>query len=259
MSMLRKMSMVVIGMMLAAGCVQQQRGRDAIYQTSTLNALMEGVYDGPVTFGELGKNGDFGIGTFNGLEGEMIELDRTFYQVKADGKVYPVSPATTTPFADVTWFKADRCGELMNVASLENLQKTLDVEIPSKNIFYAVKITGTFAYVKTRSIPKQNKPYPGLAAAAKHQSVFEFKNVRGTLVGYRMPGYVQGINMPGYHVHFITEDRKGGGHVLDCRIDQARLELDECYELRLVIPKEGDFSNADLNKNQLRELEKVEK
>ncbi len=245
-------------MMVFVGCSQQVQPRDTIYQTSTLNALMEGVYDGPVTFGELGKNGDFGIGTFNALEGEMIGLDGTFYQVKSDGKVYPVSPRTTTPFADVKYFKVDRTAELTGLGNLKDLQKAIDEKIPSKNIFYAIRITGSFPYVKTRSIPRQVKPYPGLTEAAKHQSVFTFRNVRGTLIGYRMPDYVQGINMPGYHFHFLTEDRRGGGHVLECQIDRARLEMDECYELRLSIPKQGSFSKADLSKDRRQDLEKVE-
>jgi acetolactate decarboxylase len=253
-----KLSVCLFLLVTVFGCSQQTHSRDAIYQTSTLNALMEGVYDGTMTFGELRENGDFGIGTFNGLEGEMVELDGKFYQIKSDGKVYPVSPRTTTPFADVKYFTPDCRAELAGIGNMAELQKAIDKNISSKNIFYAFRITGTFTLVKARSIPKQSKPYPGLAAAAKQQVVFTFRNVRGTVIGYRMPGYVQGINMPGYHFHFLTEDRQGGGHVLECGLEKARLEIDECYELRLSLPKQGSFSNADLTKDRRRDLEKVE-
>ncbi len=250
---------VILFNVFLIGCTQQVQRREAIYQTSTLNALMEGVYDGPVTFEELRKHGDFGIGTFNGLEGEMVELDGRFYQIKSDGKVYSVSPGTTTPFANVTWFKADRKVELGGIGDMKGLQKAIDEKSSSTNIFYAIRITGKFSYVKTRSIPKQNKPYPGLGEAAKQQKTFEFRNVPGTIVGYRMPGYVQGINMPGYHFHFLTTDRQSGGHVLECAVDRAALEIDECYELVLSLPKQESFSKANLSKDQRRELEKVER
>ncbi len=126
--------------------------RDTLYQTSTINALMEGVYDGSLTLGELGHHGDFGIGTFNRLEGEMICLDGKIYQVKTDGKAYVQEAATRTPFASVTWFDCDRVVPLKAAANLEEFKKLLDAALPSPNIFYAIKIEGTFDYVKTRSV-----------------------------------------------------------------------------------------------------------
>ena len=92
---------------LAAGALHAAE-TNRLFQTSTLQALMAGVYDGDLTYQELARHGDFGLGTFDALDGEMIALDGAFYQIKADGRVYPVAGAMKTPFAAVTFFKAGR-------------------------------------------------------------------------------------------------------------------------------------------------------
>ena len=89
------------------------------------------------------------------------------------------------------------------------------VYCPPKTCFYAVMIQGEFSYVKTRSVPAQEKPYPPLAEVTKNQPTFEFTDVTGTMVGFRCPPYVTGINVPGYHLHFLTDDRTAGGHLLE--------------------------------------------
>jgi len=242
-----------------AGCAQQRVNDDVLYQTSTLNALMEGVYDGPTTFGELRAHGDFGIGTFNSLDGEMIGFDGQFYQVKADGKAYPVDDRMQTPFSCVKSFSADRVAAINKSLDYPQFQKYLDALVPSTNLIYAFRIDGTFSYVKTRSVPAQNRPYPRLVEVVKHQPTFEFKNVKGTIVGYRLPEYIKGINMGGYHFHFLSSDRTGGGHLLECKIDQAVVKVDDCNQLFLVLPTQTDFSKVNLTTQKHGEVEKVER
>ena len=193
------------------GCSHLQKDRDVLFQTSTINALLEGIYDGETTYGELKQHGDFGLGTFNGLDGEMVGLDGKFYQVKADGIAYPVSDSAKTPFAVVTFFKTDKTVLLKKAEDYSQLKQYLDYSLPTKNIFYAIKIEGVFKYIKTRSVPGQTKPYPPLVEVTKNQPIFEFHNVKGTIVGFRCPVYVKGINVPGYHLHFITKNKKARG------------------------------------------------
>ena len=188
-----------------------QADKDTLFQVSTINALLEGVYDGEVSFKELKSRGDFGIGTFNGLDGEMIGLGGRFYKVKADGAAYPVSDSEKAPFAAVTFFRPDKTVSVGKVTSYEQLEQKIDDIIPTKNIFYAIKIEGVFDYIKTRSVPKQEKPYLPLVEVVKNQPTFEFNDVEGALVGFYCPDYVKGVNVPGYHLHFITKDRKAGG------------------------------------------------
>lgn len=93
----------------------------------------------------------------------------------------------------------------------KQLQELILSELPTPNIIYAVKITGDFLYVKTRSVPKQLKPYPRLIEVTKNQPTFEMKNVKGIIMGYWLPEYLGGVNMAGFHFHFLTNDKKEEG------------------------------------------------
>ncbi len=230
-----------------------------LFQSSTLQALMAGVYDGDLTFQELARHGDFGLGTFEGLDGEMIALEGVFYQIKADGRVYPVAGSMKTPFAEVTFFKAGRTHMIEKPMDLRQLLEYVDRLLSSPNLPYAVRIDGLFPYVKTRSVPRQQKPYPPLAAAAAKQAVFELANVKGVIVAFRHPAYLAGVNLPGYHCHFITADRRAGGHLLDCRVEGATVAVDVLPNFWLRLPESGGFSRTDLTGDRRQELEKVEK
>jgi acetolactate decarboxylase len=158
--------------------------KETLTQVSTVNALLAGIYDGTLTCKELKGYGDFGVGTFEAVDGEMVVLDGKIYQVRADGVAYAASDDTIVPFAAVTYFENERQEKLGPGLDLAALQTDLDKVIPA-NIFCAVRISGKFSYMKTRSVPKQAKPYPPLAEVTKIQSVFEFKDVQGTIVGFR--------------------------------------------------------------------------
>ncbi len=261
MRIIRYLLVVIFLSITIYGCSHLQGNKDVVFQTSTINALLEEAYDGDLTSKELKKYGDFGIGTFNGLDGEMIELEGKVYQIKANGIAYSVDDSMKTPFAVVTFFEPDKVVLLGESLGYKQLEQYLDNLLPTKNIFYAFKIEGVFNYIKTRSVPKQNKPYPRLVEVVRNQPTFEFHNVKGTIAGFRFPGYMEGINVPGYHFHFITEDRKAGGHLLECQLQNVRIEIDYTSESYMVLPKSGDFYKADLDltKKKQTELEKVEK
>ena len=236
-----------------------QNQGDILTQVSTIDAVLGGLYDGVITYGDLKDYGDFGIGTFEGLDGEMVALDGNFYQIKADGVAYPVTDTMTTPFACVIFFDADReipVGEGMNYTQFQDY---LSDVIQEKNIFHAVKIEGTFGYVKTRSVPGQEKPYPPLVEVTANQPTFEFNDIEGTIVGFYCPDYVEGLNVPGYHLHFITADRKAGGHVLEFIIKDAKLSVDYTSELHIILPDTEEFNRLDLTKSRKEELEEAEK
>lgn len=196
-----------------------------IFQWSTITDLLRGVYDGQATFRDLKQHGDFGIGTVNGLDGEMVASDGQFYQIKSDGKVYPIQDSEKTPFATVLFFKPDRKLELKGVHDLGELQKFLDGQITNLDVMYAIRITGKFRHARVRSVPRQQKPYPDLNAALRDQTVFELRDIDGTLVGFRFPNSMAGVNVPGYHFHFISRDKKSGGHVLGCDMESGEAEL----------------------------------
>lgn len=236
---------------------------DILYQVSTISALEEGGFDGLEYISELMKHGGFGIGTFDKLDGEMVVLDGKCYQVKSDGKVIEADSNMTTPFADVTFFAPDLAGKLEGPADLEMLEAFLEEMLPDDGLIYAVKVTGRFGFVKTRSVNAQKKPYPKLAGALKGQAEFMQRTLDGTLVGLRMPKYmVGGLNVPGYHFHFISKDLDFGGHVLDCGIMAAEVEADATDQLFVALP-EGGWSTPKQVRNELfeqldRDLERLE-
>ncbi|HNS31521.1 MAG TPA: acetolactate decarboxylase [bacterium] len=219
------------------------RKQDTLFQVSTINALFDGVFEGEISFSELRKHGNFGMGTVSGLDGEMVALDGRFYKIGYDGKAVIIPGSVLAPFAMVTFFSPDRKAVLGKTDSFKHLEQQIDAMLPSGNIFHAIKIDGTFRYIKTRSVEKQKPPYPKLADVIAKQSVFEFSDVKGTIVGFRCPSYIGGTNLAGYHFHFITADRKSGGHLLECSMEGVSAQIDYTENFYLVLPKNSSFLN----------------
>jgi acetolactate decarboxylase len=225
---------------------------EVLYQYATLNALMAGVYDGDLTVGELEKHGDQGLGTINKLDGEMLVLDGKAYQIAYDGRVHELEAADLTPFAVVTDFDADITLAAASPMTFDEVKAAIDRARPSANLPYAIRIEGTFASVKTRSVPAQTKPYRPLPEVLKEQAEFEFTDVKGTIVGFWLPAYMDGPNAGGYHMHFITASHDGGGHVLDCRPADVTVTLDETPEWTVDLPTQGDFLSTELSQEQYK-------
>jgi acetolactate decarboxylase len=232
---------------------------EVLFQYSTIDALLTGLYDGRLTVGDLKKHGNLGLGTFNNLDGEMVVLDGQVYQVKADGKASPVPDSTLTPLANVTFFTPKQSVMIQKAGNLAELGRLLDQALPSPNIFYAIKLEGRFSRVKARSVPRQTRPYPPLAQVVEKQAVFDFQDVDGVILGFRCPAFVKGVNVPGYHLHFLTKDRTRGGHVLDCSLENLKAQVDPIHRLSVVLPEDQEFYRLDLDRDRTKELEKVEK
>lgn len=231
---------------------------DRITQISVINALMVGRYDGVASIPDLLRHGDFGVGTLDHLDGELIVLEGTAYQVKSDGAVVALGADRSTPFATVAWFHAD--GELPcpAAASLSDLDDRLMKTLPWKNDFVAIRVDGRFASITVRSVKRQEPPYKPLAEVAKSQSVWTHENREGTLVGVRCPTWAGGLNVPGCHWHFLSKDHAIGGHVLDCRIVEGRVRYDLKRDWRIKLDDSPGFAAADLSQDLSRELKHVE-
>lgn len=226
----------IILFLLFTSCAQNfSLDYDTVYQESTLGQLDDGEFEGLISVGELKEHGDFGIGTFDGLDGEMVGVDGEFFQVDYQGATEEADDRIKTPFAMVTFFESDKSIKLTGQYNYEKSKSTIDGLLPSKDLIYAIKVHGEFDYVQTRSVPKQQKPYPPLKEVVKKQSVFDFKNIKGTAVGFWVPDYMKSINTPGYHFHFITDDKKGGGHLLQCKISNPKILIDFNTDLHLSL------------------------
>jgi len=248
---------LAILLLIAGGLCGQSRNE--LFQTSTIDALLQGVYDGDMTFAELRKHGNFGIGTFNGVDGEMIALGGRFFQIASDGKARPVRDEMRTPFASVTDFAPDIAVAVTGPLTLEDLLKRIDAVLPGANWYYAVRVTGRFDAVTTRSVPRQRPPYEPLTEVVKAQPVFHLRDVEGTLAGFKCPEFARGVNVPGYHLHFLNCQETAGGHVLSCVLREGRIEVAIKRELHISLPATAAFSRADLVRDRTGEVRAVEK
>lgn len=230
-----------------------------LFQASTIAALLEGAYDGDVTFEELAEHGDLGLGTLNALDGEMIALDGRFYRADVDGIVHEVAPSERTPFAALTWFESSLERELDGPLSHAELLAKLDQVAADPEATCALRIEGDFEYVRARSVPRQFPPYRPLAEVVGDQHVFELREVEGTLVGFRFPDYADGVEVGGYHLHFIDAERSRGGHVLDCRLREGSAQFDLAGEMHVELPPGIELDDSELDDATARALQRVER
>jgi acetolactate decarboxylase len=208
---------------------------DTITQLSTLEALSAGYYQGRLSLRQLLSYGDFGLGSFENLDGEMVLLEGKFFQIKLNGKAYSPSLQTKAPYATVVRFKPEHELSLARDTDLAGLKRQIDAAVPNQNELLAIKVKGRFSAIKVRSVPAQKKPYPPLQEVIRHQAVFELSDTTGTLVGFRCPAVLQEVTVPGYHFHFLTEDGETGGHVLSFTLQDGRVALDLCQRFLLLM------------------------
>jgi acetolactate decarboxylase len=235
-----------------------EREPHVLFQASTIGALLDGAYEGDVTFEELAEHGDLGLGTLNGLDGEMIALDRHFFRADANGDVSEVDPATRTPFAVLTWFEPTVEADVGEPLSHDELMALLDDHLPAGTVACAVRIDGTFELVHARSVPRQETPYRPLAEVVGTQTVFDLRDVQGTMVGFRFPDYSEGFEVSGYHLHFISADRSRGGHVLEARPRRATVRLDVSTDLHVELPPGVELGSAHASRQVHEALERAE-
>lgn len=228
------------------GDLHAERDSHVLFQASTIGALLEGAYDGDLSFAELAEHGDLGLGTLNRLDGEMIALDGEFWRADVDGRVHPVAPEAKTPFAVVTRFEPTVEARLDEALDQPRLLERLDELVGPGASSCAVRLDGRFEAVRARSVPAQEQPYRPLTEVVADQHVFELRDIAGTMLGFRFPAYVEGIEVAGYHLHFISEDRSRGGHVLDCRAAGLRVRLDRSDDLHIELPPAIDLADPDL-------------
>lgn len=220
----------------------------SVYQVSVIDALMQGVMEGVISAKELLRRGDFGIGTFEGLGGELIVMGGRAYNCKDDGTVEEVAPDAMISFAQVTYF--DRFAPLHRVegigstAELEEKLSAWTLEDP--NIIYAVKGHVSGASVELRSIGRQEKPYPTLVEASKQQKIFRHNGVSGTVFGFLFPKFMTNVNIPFWHFHFLADDVSCGGHLLNMQADAMNLQVYPIFEHVIRLPEGKAFSRIRL-------------
>jgi acetolactate decarboxylase len=229
-----------------------------LFQASTIGALLEGRYDGDVTFAELAEHGDLGLGTLNGLDGEMIALDGSFFRADVDGRISEIDPSARTPFAVVVAFRPSQELSFGEPADKDALLSDLEERIPAGSGACAIRIDGRFEAVRARSVPRQEPPYRPLAEVVEDQHVFDLGPGDGSIVGFRFPDHGEGVEVAGFHLHYISGDRERGGHVLDFRAAEVTARLDPSSDLHVELPPGVDLSESHLDGDVAGAVRRVE-
>ena len=230
---------------------------NAVYLSSPVNALIEGIYREKTTIAQVLEHGDFGLGTFNRLDGEMVVLGGEVFRIRADGRAYPVAMDEQTPFACVTRFVPDTLDEFPEPPGRE-LFSLIEGILPSSNMLYALHVDGSFRRVRTRSVPPQ-EDYRPLVEVARDQPEFEHENIRGTMVGFHTPQFLSGVSVPGIHLHFLSEDRTCGGHLLACDPGPVTIAIQHVPQLVMGLPMTLDFLTLGFERDTAKDLEEAER
>lgn len=244
--MVRRMIGRWLAFVLFAGAVLPACAAEA-YQVSTISALLAGGYDGETTVDQLLRQGDFGLGTFNGVNGEMMVLDGKVYRGTIDGGAQLVANTEQTPFAVVVAFDPQGSMPVAAGQSLAQLQAALDALPYSASRILAARVDSRFRTIRIRSEPKQTPPYRPLAEVIKEQQVTNtFDDIDGSLIGFRFPATASSVNVAGWHFHFLSADRTRGGHVLALTTGEGSAALEEISDLRISFPAQAPASSASV-------------
>jgi acetolactate decarboxylase len=229
-----------------------------LFQASTVGALLQGAYEGDVSFAQLAEHGDLGLGTLNALDGEMIAVDGSFFRADTEGRINEIEGSELTPFAVMVWFEPTVEFELEAPLDNDALLAALDERMPADATSAAVRVDGDFDRVRARSVPRQEPPYRPLAEVVADQHVFEIEGISGSMVGFRFPDYAEGLEVSGYHLHFITDDRDRGGHVFQGEPSHVRVRIDPSTDLHVELPPGVELTDSDLAQSTRKALERAE-
>ena len=221
----------------------------SVWENSPSIGLVNGLFDGISTVEQIRKHGSHGVGAWHELDGEGVIIDGYFYKIHGDGTVEEMTNDASMAWVTISPFTQEQTLSLPAGLTFSQLPDLIDGQLPQGlNTFYAIRVDGLFSYVHTRSLPKQSKPYPPLCEVTQTQPTFTFDNVRGSLIGFRSPDFIGNMGTAGWHLHFITGDRSGGGHVLEFTLAGAsELSLDQHPLAKYAIPDNNVYEHADLS------------
>ena len=234
----------------------------SMYQVSTLQALAMGYSRAVVSVGDFLKHGDIGLGTFEDVDGEMILLDGNCYRAQEDGSVLKAEPGMGVPFAVTTFLHKGREFAVERIEDMDALKQVLDLKIEEDfglNSMHVVRIDGRFSKICARSESAYHSQHVSLKEILqKTQKDFEFQDITGTLVCVYFPDYMDGINAPGWHLHFISEDKTRGGHVFDLKMEGGDATVNKISCIQIELPKAPDFDTYSLKQASQDEIKEVE-
>ena len=233
-----------------------------MFQVSTLHALVAGYTRSVITVQELESKGNVGLGTFEGVDGEMILFDGVCYRARQDGSVVRPAPDAGVPFASAASVEGGIAFDLEGPLDLDALKNDLTCKLDESfalNSLHVVTVSGTFDSVSARSESAYHADHVTLKdMLASTQREFVFEKLDGTLVCVYYPDYMDGINAPGWHVHFLSQDRARGGHVFDLSLVCGRAVMHKIDRIEIQLPATPAFDTYSLKETSQKEIAEVE-
>jgi len=230
---------------------------NSLYVSSPVNALVQGILREDKTLLQVLEHGNFGLGTFNDLDGEMVLVDGVFYQLRSDGSALIPNLEMGTPYACVTHFNPVKSFAAPKNGTYSDLQKVIAESMLSNNLIYAIRVEGTFKKIRARSVPKQDA-YRPLVDVADDQKEFNYEHISGQLVGFWTPDFMHSISVPGFHLHFLSADKAHGGHLLGLTIEDAKVWMQPLDQMSLDLPHTIEYLHANLDQDNSADLNKAE-
>jgi len=220
------------------------------YQYNIWAAFVNRVFDGHLKVSELKQHGNIGLGSFDHLDGELVMLDGKAYRIREDGTISEGKEEDEIVYADACFSKSDKAVDVDSFTNYTSLRNQLNKQLPSANHFYAFTIYGVFDSVTLGGLHKQSPPYTqGLDVLIPKRPVFKGTNVAGTMVGFYCPQFIGDINTAAYHFHFISDDKKLGGHVMEITSGKkAALKWQKLIRYQFDMPASASFDTVKFEK-----------
>jgi len=223
-----------------------------LFQASTISAIEKGHYDYTISIEYFLRNGDTGIGTYNGHNGEAIFLDGVAYNGCASGEVKIMDfPQTGISFGAITKFNSEVPEVVVeDITDLDTLYRLLTEKCLTKgpNFFYVIKVFGHFNEIAVTAAYKQRKPFRPLSVIEKEMRTYNYKDLDGTLVGIFAPKYLGKTSFNGWSVHFISEDKLKGGKVVSLKAASLRTKINLVDKWEVKLPNNKGFVNENFSK-----------
>lgn len=229
-----------------------------IIQFSTIGALMSGFTDGDLYLEELHNDHLFGLGCSCGVSGELTVYEGDVWEATAGEKV-SLLKNSFIPFIQLTEFKPDRSFNCVQVDD-QNFAQKLNQHIPIANIFIAVNLRAKFDEIVIRRPQRTQDTDRTISEMAETQQVNQLSEIKGQLIGFWTPELYGRISVPGFHFHFLSDDKKISGHVLSFRAEDAIAYFQAKDTIEIKNPMSEKYLHMDLDLKALDDvIDDVEK
>lgn len=229
-----------------------------LFSAGLASAFISGLYDAYYPYKQLKKHGDFGLGAPAQVDGELLLFKGKLYKTQYTGKTTQLADTGKTPYAIACFFRPVKVYKHTGTLNKAAFFSYLDSLLTNQNGIYAIHVSGKFKLVKARAFPPVQKPYLPLAAMLDKQHFFDHADINGDLIGFRIPKFMEGPHIAGYHFHFLSKDEAFGGHMVDLIAEDITVEIDPLSSYTMDIPQTAEYDNFDFKKDRREDVKSVE-